>query len=101
MKKSVVIVEGYDELRGHLEAILESATDILCLGAFDSGEEARPEILERRPDVVLMDFNLPGRSGIQWVAEIKTVLPAIHVIMVPVYEANALIFQALKAGASG
>jgi DNA-binding NarL/FixJ family response regulator len=84
MKKTVVIVEDDKGLREQLMQILESAPDIKCLGAFVSAEEA-----------------LPGMSGIQCVAEIKKVAPAMQIIMVTVYEDSERIFRALKAGANG
>ena len=101
MKKSVVIVEDDAGLREQLIQILESAKDVNCLGAFTSAEAALPQILEKKPDVVLMDIKLPGMSGIQCVAEIKKVCPTMQVIMVTVYEDSERIFRALKAGANG
>lgn len=101
MKKSVVIVEDDRGLREQLVEILETASDIRCLGAFASGEEAVPKILEKKPDVVLMDIKLPRMSGIQCVAEIKKVLPEMQIIMVTVYEDSERIFRALKSGANG
>ena len=101
MKKSVVIVEDNRGLQTQLLRVLESAADIKCLGAFVSGEEALPFIFEKKPDVVLMDIKLPGKSGIQCVAEIKKAIPEMQVIMVTVYEDSERIFRALKAGASG
>jgi DNA-binding NarL/FixJ family response regulator len=101
MKKKVIIVEDDRGLRNQLTQIIKLAQDIICLGAYTSAEEALPNILEKVPDVVLMDIKLPGMSGIQCVAEIKRVLPSIQVIMVTVYEESERIFRALKAGANG
>jgi len=101
MKKSVIIVEDDQELREQLNAILEAESDIKCLGAFASGEEALPNILARKPDVVLMDIRLPRMSGIECVLEIKRALPEMQIVMVTVYEDSERIFQALTAGASG
>src|ERR1022692_4089399 len=101
MKKSVIIVEDDQGLREQLVEILESAPDIKCLGAYMSAEAALPQVLAKKPDVVLMDIKLPRMSGIQCVAEIKKVLPTIQVIMVTVYEDSERIFRALKAGANG
>jgi DNA-binding NarL/FixJ family response regulator len=100
-KKTVIIVEDNRGLRDQLMQILGSAKDIQCLGAFVSGEAALPEILAKKPDVVLMDIKLPGMSGIQCVAEIKKTAPNTLVIMVTVYEDSERIFRALKAGANG
>ena len=85
MKKTVVIVEDDKGLREQLIQILESAPDLKFLGAFPSAEAALPQILEKNPDVVLMDIKLPGMSGIQCVAEIKKVIPTMQVIMVTIY----------------
>jgi DNA-binding NarL/FixJ family response regulator len=101
MKKSVVVVEDDRGLREQIVQILETAPDIRCLGAFASGEQALPQILEKNPDVVLMDIKLPGMSGIQCVAEIKKTKSAMQIIMVTIYEDSERIFRALKAGANG
>src|ERR1700744_101401 len=101
MKKSVVIVKDDNGLREQLIQILESAPDIKCLGAYTSAEQALPQILEKNPDVVLMDIKLPHMSGIQCVSEIKKVAPAMQIIMVTIYEDSERIFRALKAGANG
>jgi DNA-binding NarL/FixJ family response regulator len=101
MKKTVIVVEDDKGLREQLLQILESASDIKCLGAFISGEEALPKILDKKPDVVLMDIRLPGMSGIQCVAEIKKMIPDMQIIMVTIYEDSERIFRALKAGANG
>jgi DNA-binding NarL/FixJ family response regulator len=101
MKKSVMVVEDDRGLREQIAKLLETAADIDCLGLFSSAEEALPKIMEKQPDVVLMDIKLPGMSGIQCVAEIKKACPEMQVIMVTVYEDSERIFRALKAGASG
>src|SRR5215469_18530007 len=101
VKKNVIIVEDDRGLREQLVEILGTAPDVRCLAAFTSAEAALPQILEKKPDVVLMDIKLPGMSGIQCVAEIKKVLPTMQIIMVTVYEDSERIFRALKAGANG
>lgn len=100
-KKSVIIVEDDRGLREQLLRILATAPDIRCLGSYSSGEEALPEILRTSPDVVLMDIQLPGMSGIQCVAAIKKVAPDMQILMVTVYEDSDRIFRALNAGANG
>ena len=101
MKKTVVVVEDDHGLREQIVQILETATDLDCVGAYESGEQAVPAILAVNPDVVLMDIRLPKMSGIQCVGEIKKVMPSLQVIMVTVYEDSERIFRALKAGANG
>jgi DNA-binding NarL/FixJ family response regulator len=99
--KSVIVVEDDRGLREQLVKILDSASGIRCAGACISAEEALEMIPVRRPDVVLMDIRLPGMSGIDCVAELKQLLPALQIIMLTVYEDSERIFRALKAGAGG
>ena len=101
MKKTVAVVEDNPRLRKQLLEILANIKDIECVGAFGTAEEALAAIPGVKPDVVLMDIKLPRMSGIQCVAQLKKILPALQVIMVTVYEDSESIFRALKAGASG
>jgi DNA-binding NarL/FixJ family response regulator len=88
-------------LREQLTQILNSVSDIRCVGAYASAEKALEQIPNRRPDVVLMDIQLPGISGIECAARLKLAMPAVQILMVTVYEDSERIFRALKAGASG
>jgi len=99
--KLVVVVEDDKELRKQLVELLGTASDIRCVGAFASGEEALKNIPDLKPNVVLMDIQLPRMSGIRCVAELKKLLPDLRVIMVTIYEDSDRIFRALKAGAIG
>ena len=97
----IAIVEDNSALGNGLRKIVESASDFRCLGVWRSAEEALKKVDAFRPQVVLMDINLPGLSGIEATARIKQHLPEIQVIMVTVYRDHDQIFAALKAGASG
>jgi DNA-binding NarL/FixJ family response regulator len=101
MQKTVVIVEDDRPLREELVRILNTAPDIVCLGAVGSAEDALQVIPRRPPDVVLMDIKLPKMSGIDCAAELKKALPHVAIIMLTVYEESTQIFRALRAGASG
>jgi Response regulator containing a CheY-like receiver domain and an HTH DNA-binding domain len=101
MNKSVVVVEDDRTLRQQIVDILGTASDIRCIGAFASAEEALKAIPLKAPDVVLMDIKLPGMSGIDCVAKLKRMLPSLQIIMVTIFEDSERIFRALKAGASG
>lgn len=97
----IAIVEDNAALGNGLRKIVESAADFRCIGVWTSAEEALKKVDAFRPQVVLMDINLPGMSGIEATARIKQHLPEIQVIMVTVYRDHDQIFAALKAGASG
>ena len=99
--RRVAIVEDDGGLRKQLQSILESASGVCCVGTFGSAEKALLGMVAAQPDVILMDINLPGMSGIECVARMRKDLPATHVIMLTVYEDSASIFQALQAGADG
>ena len=88
-------------MREQLVAILRTASDIKCIGAYGTAEEALAKIPAQNPDVVLMDIGLPGMSGIDCVAQLKKLNSAPQIIMVTVYEDSDRIFRALKAGANG
>jgi DNA-binding NarL/FixJ family response regulator len=98
---SVALVEDSAPLRRNLERMLHRAPGVRCVCACASAEEALKEIPRHKPDVVLMDINLPGASGIECTARLKLQLPAMQVIMLTVYEDTVSIFNALKAGACG
>jgi DNA-binding NarL/FixJ family response regulator len=101
MNTTVAIVEDHEALGKTLRKIVESDENCQCVGVWSSGEEALIKIPAFQPQVVLMDINLPGMSGIELTERIKRLLPEIQVIMVTVYLDHDKIFAALKAGACG
>jgi DNA-binding NarL/FixJ family response regulator len=100
-KKTVVVVEDYTRLQEHLIKMLDVPEDITCLCAVSSAEEALEKIPSYRPDVVLMDVNLPGMSGIDCIRDLKKKIPRLEVVMLTAYDVDDNIFRALKEGASG
>jgi len=101
MPITVSIVEDNHGTRESLVALLGRASGLRCLGAYASGEEALLGIPRDKPEVALVDINLPGMSGIECVAKLKVQLPALEVLMLTTYEESDLIFHSLRAGASG
>lgn len=97
----VALVEDSGQLRRQLKHLLSRAPGVKCVCDCGSAEEAFQKIPAAAPDVVLMDINLPGISGIGCAARLKQQLPALQVIMLTVYEDGDSIFNALKAGACG
>lgn len=97
----VAIVEDHHELRESWRAIIGSAPDLRCVADFATAEAALREIPVVRPDVVLMDINLPGMSGIECTRLLRDKLPQLQVLILTVYEDSERIFEALEAGASG
>src|SRR5207248_662816 len=75
--------------------------NIRCLGAHTTGEAALRAIPLEKPDVALVDINLPGMSGIECVAKLKALMPSMQILMLTTYTETDLIFNSLRAGASG
>jgi DNA-binding NarL/FixJ family response regulator len=97
----VALVEDNAALRRQFGALLESAPGFSCTGLFADAESALAGLPANPPDVVLMDIQLPGMSGVECVARLKALLPAVNVVMLTAYDDSELIFQALENGASG
>jgi DNA-binding NarL/FixJ family response regulator len=101
MSVKIAIVEDNAGVRENWVKLLNSEPGFKCVGACESGEAALERFPRLKPDVVLMDINLPGMSGIECTARIKQELPGTQILMVTVYADNEYVFEALKVGASG
>lgn len=88
------IREGYAYLIGHTEGYK-------IAGTYASFEEAARKITNDDPDVMLLDIELPGISGVEAIPKLKKLLPETHILILTVYEQEALIFKALGNGAAG
>jgi DNA-binding NarL/FixJ family response regulator len=100
-KKRVLIVEDDAEIRNSFSLIVNSSQKFMVVNAYGSSEEALDNINRDKPEIVLMDIELPGINGIQATKHIKDRNPHIDIVMVTVYEDSELVFEALKAGAAG
>ena len=101
MSISIAIVEDLDVVRNGLKDFISLSTDFLVVGSFKTGEEALQKLPEIRPDIVIMDINLPGMNGIECIRQVKDKSPGTQFMMFTVYENDDKVFEALKAGASG
>ena len=101
MNITVSIVEDQEQLRNTLARVLNRAEGFKCVSHYDSAEAALEALPNDKPEVVLMDINLPGMNGVECVRKLKQVAPQIQTVMLTVYEDTENIFNALAAGASG
>lgn len=97
----VSIVEDDAKLRQTLMRYLSLQAGVSCASAHPTAEAALGEIPAVRPDVVLMDINLPGLNGIECVARLRQMMPTVKIIMLTVFEESEQVFRALSAGAFG
>ena len=100
-KKRILIVEDDEEIRNSFSLIVNSSEKFVVVNAYGNCEDAIEHINKDKPDIVLMDIELPGMNGIKGTKLIKEKYAQAEVIMVTVYEDSDLVFEALKAGASG
>jgi DNA-binding NarL/FixJ family response regulator len=98
---TVGIIEDNPGLRRSLVRIISRAQNLKLIGDWPDGESALPALEKLLPQIVLMDINLPGMSGIECTAALKRVSPETQVIIVTVYEDTDSIFRALRVGACG
>ena len=101
MLTSVSIVEDDAGIRSALAKVIDHTAGFHCLAAYPDAETALRHIPGNRPDVVLMDINLPGLSGIECMRRLRAVVPGLRVVMLTVYDDEDNVFESLKAGADG
>jgi DNA-binding NarL/FixJ family response regulator len=101
MAITVSIVEDNEQLRGTLARVINRAEGFQCLSQHATAEAALQALPQEKPNVVLMDINLPGMNGVECVRRLKPLVPQSLVIMLTAYEDTENIFNSLAAGASG
>ncbi len=97
----IAIVEDHEEFRSKLTELLGEAPELNLLGAFKDGPAALKGIPPLKPDVVVMDIQLPGVDGVECVRELRAAMPATNFLMLTAYEDSDRLFESLKAGAGG
>ena len=98
---SVAIVDDDDRIRRTIALILNRAEDCHCVAQYSTGEEAVAAIPNTLPDVIIMDINLPGISGVECVRQLVALGVKAQILMLTVHKDSDAIFDALAAGAGG
>lgn len=97
----VLIFDDNKNLLEGFKLLLKDSENIFLAGAYPDAMQAAAMIRKDRPDVVLMDIQMPGTSGIEAVRTIKSAFPNLQILMQTVFEDNDKVFAAICAGASG
>jgi len=97
----VAIIEDDETIREGYSFLIGSTPGYKIVGAYQSYEDAAKKIAHDNPDVILLDVELPGISGIEALPKLKKLLPETHILILTVYEQEMLIFRALGNGAAG
>jgi DNA-binding NarL/FixJ family response regulator len=101
MPIKVVLFEDNNRLREGLYQLVNGSPGFVCVGAYPNCDNAIKNITVTEPDVVLMDIEMPGITGIQAVKEIKQRFPHVKILMETIFEDDDKIFDSICAGAEG
>lgn len=97
----VMIVDDHPLVRQGLKQILSFQDELEIVGEAQHGDEVVERALELRPDVILLDINLPGKNGIEITGELKALLPDVKVLVLTVDAEQLHVHKIIKAGALG
>ena len=97
----VLLFEDNAALRESLEDLLASTDDMRLVAAYPTAERAELRVRQHEPDVVLLDIDLPNRSGLEALAGLRAEYPRLDVVMLTVFDDNARVFEAMRQGAVG
>ncbi|MDP9477294.1 MAG: response regulator transcription factor [Actinomycetota bacterium] len=97
----VLVADDHPMFRDGIRALLASSTDAELAGEAATGEEAVALAAELQPDLVVMDVQMPGMGGIEATRRITSESPRVRVLVVTMFEDDATVFKALRAGARG
>jgi len=97
----VTVFEDNNSLRHGLYQLINGSEGFSCVGAFEDCLNLLKNIEETKPNVVLMDIEMPGINGIEAVRMLREKYPDLKILMQTIFEDNEKIFQSILAGASG
>lgn len=97
----VFIVDDHEIIREGLKMILKEAADLQVVGEAQDGAEAMKLLKTTDCDIILLDMNMPGKSGIDLITDIKALKPKVHILVLSIHPEDKFALKTLKAGASG
>ena len=98
---NIFIVDDHEIIREGLKKILKEEPDLTVVGDAQSGDEVLENIKKIECDIMLLDMNMPGRSGLELVSDIKGLKPNMHILVLSIHPEDKFALRTLKAGASG
>lgn len=101
MPVKIFLIEDHELVRQGIKALLEDETDIIVTGEASNGEEALQKLKTEKPDVVLMDMNMPVMNGIECTRQVRHLHPDIKVLVVSMHDHESYLLEMLSMGADG
>ena len=101
MHVGVIVYEDNSNLRESLCNLINFSPALLLLGAYASANDVTAQVKEKRPEVILMDIDMPGITGIEAVKQVRLFNQQVQIIMLTVFDDNQHVLDAICAGASG
>jgi two-component system response regulator NreC len=98
---TLILADDHAMVRSGLRMLLEVQNDIRIIGEAENGTQAVQQAMSLKPDIVLMDVQMPDMNGIEATKELKRMVPETAVLALTIYEDDQYFFEMLKAGASG
>lgn len=97
----ILIADDHAVLRAGLRVLLNAQPDMQVVGEAEDGESAIREILSLRPEVALIDVNMPRLDGLEAIRRLKTAAPEVRVLVLTMYDDEGYLRRALEYGAAG
>lgn len=97
----VIILDDNDSMRDSISMLLQDSADFTLAGSYCPCLDATENITNTKPDVVIMDIDMPGMNGIEGVKLIRKNFPTIQILMLTLFDDDEKVFAAIKAGANG
>lgn len=101
MSIKVLLYEDNDLLRESISSMVHLKDGMELLGAFSNANNVEEEVRTFRPDLILMDIEMPGRTGIEATTLVKKLVPETYILILTVFDDSDNVLNAIKAGASG
>ena len=97
----IFIVDDHEIIREGLKKILKEESDLVVVGEAQNGDEVMQQIKDIDCDIMLLDMNMPGRSGLELLGDIKALKPQLHILVLSIHPEDKFALRTLKSGASG
>lgn len=101
MSITILIVDDHALLRQGIKKVIDLESDLAVIGEAADGEEAIKLALQLKPDVVLLDVNMPKKNGLEVTKELRQLAPDVKIVLLTIHDDENYVIEVVKAGATG